>query len=466
MAYPLVSIVGRPNVGKSSLFNRIIGSKIAVVADREGVTRDLLIRVTLWNHVPFQLMDTGGFIPRGDEIISKKVNEQILRAIQMSEVVLFMVDARSPLTQWDLDFAQIVIKSGKKVFLLANKAEKVETSFTIPEFWSLGLGEPIAVSALSGMGVSEVLESIVSSIPRQSRDEASSGVQLAILGRPNAGKSTLVNHLVGEERLVVSPIAGTTRDAIDVPFNYQGHPFNIIDTAGLRKKARVNDDVEYYANMRTIEAISRADICLLLVDAEAGFGLQDFQILELVQNMGKGLVIVLNKWDLVGADDKLFDQYVKEIHRRYTITQTLPITSISALTGKRASRVLDAVLQVYSRMYQILGREQVVEFFKETLAKKAPPATSKGQAKVLRCCQILVGPVGLALEVEKEEFLTSSYLKYWHKEAHLRFDLRGVPLKLFLRSDLKLRTDEELELMKNRLLSSVELRQDSQKSTL
>lgn len=466
MSYPLVSIVGRPNVGKSSLFNRIIGSRVAVVADQEGVTRDLLIRVTMWNNTPFQLMDTGGFIPRGEEVISRKVNEQIMRAIQMSDVVLFMVDARSCNTQWDLDFAQMVKKLNKKVFVLANKAEKIETSFTVPEFWSLGLGEPIAVSALSGMGVSEVLEHVTDSIPKLAEVAPPNGLQLAILGRPNAGKSTLINRLVGEERLVVSPIAGTTRDAIDVPFNYNEQTFNLIDTAGLRKKARVHENVEYYANMRSIEAIGRADVCILLVDAEAGFGLQDFQILELVQSMGKGIIIVLNKWDIVDADNKLFDQYVKEIHRRYTITNTIPITSASALTGKRLTKILDMTIEVYERCHQIIGREKVIEFFNQTLSQKAPPATSKGQAKMLRCCQILIGPVGLALEVDGEEFLTGSYLKYWAKAAHEYFDLQGVPLKVFIRSDLKLRTDQDLIDMRQRLLASVELRQESQKKAL
>lgn len=454
MPLPLVLIVGRPNVGKSSLFNRIVGSRVAVVANREGVTRDLLIRLCHWNDTNFRLMDSGGFIPKGGEELTKLVNEQIYRAIGQSDVIIFLVDANTPVASWDMDLAQLVKKSKKQVFLAVNKAEKKTSQDEIHDFWNLGLGEPLAISAKSGMGISALLQKITDVIPQLPPEPVKNGIQMAILGRPNAGKSTLVNRLLGEERVVVSEVAGTTRDAIDVEIEFEGNVYNLIDTAGLRKKARVDDEVESFANMRTIEAIGRSDVCVLLLDSNTGFSHQDLQIIDLIKNYGKGLLIVLNKWDKVEADSKMFDQFTKAIRERYPDMAHYPMISISALSGKRVHRVLEEVYTVYHKMYTIFGREVVIEFFEKTLAKHRPAHGTQGPPQILRCCQVMVAPPGLAFEVRKLENLTPAYQKYILREAYSFFDLQGVPLNLFFRKTLKLRTDEELDEIRNRMLSS------------
>lgn len=446
MNLPCVVIAGRPNVGKSSLFNRMLGRRAAVVSDREGVTRDRHYQVMEHNGKAFNLVDTGGFMPRDTDSIDGQVRDQIGAALDEADVVLFVTDGRAGVTAQDQEFARMVLRRNRPVVLVVNKSEKPETAREAVEAWSLGMGEPMPVSAVSGFGIRDLMDRFVDMLPDSEglppRDEA---LRLAVLGRPNAGKSTLVNALLGEERVIVSEKAGTTRDAIDTEFTYRGRRVVLTDTAGLRKKARVSDEVEKFSNLRALEAIRRSQVCLLLVDAPGDIGEQDFRICQKVVEAGKGLIIGLNKWDLVDAGDKTFDHKVKDILQRNPELEGFPFIAISALTGKRVQRVLDLAFEVKDNLSRVLGRENVIRFFQETVETYPHPNTSQGPARLLRCCQVMVDPVALAFEVSHPERVLPSYVRYLRRKALEFFDLKGVPLRIWFRSRFQLRTDEELE---------------------
>ncbi len=446
MNLPKVVIVGRPNVGKSSLFNRIVGRKAAVVFDREGVTRDRHYQTAEWNGVYFQIIDTGGFLSKELDALDGQVKFQIEAAITEAECVLFVVDGRSGISDLDLQFSRFMHQRNQHTFLVVNKTETRQSQTDVHEFWSLGLGTPYPISALTGEGVADLLDEIISSLPdKPDSIPEDKNIRVAVLGRPNAGKSTLVNRLLGEERLITSEIPGTTRDSIDTEFEYQGQPFIITDTAGLRKKARVKDDVEYYSNMRSLESIRRSDVCVLLFDIARGLEIQDLRIIEQVQREGKGLVMVLNKWDLIEADDKTFDNLVKEMIYKYSELEFVPFVAVSGLTGRRLPRLMDIILRVHSGLQRILGRDEVIKWFEEAIAKHAHPYTTKGAVMLKRCCQVMVKPPALAFEVSRPELVTESYIRYLRRQAHDYFGLEGVPLRIWFRDRFQLRTDEELE---------------------
>jgi GTPase len=441
-----VVIVGRPNVGKSSFFNRVLGRRAAVVADREGVTRDRHYQLAEWNGIYFQIVDTGGFISKDIEVIDSLVREQIEIAMKEADLVLFMVDGRTGITDLDQTFARLVQRSKRPVLMVVNKTESRHIRDEASEFWSLGLGEPMPVSALHGDGVAEVLDAMMPWLPNKPKTVPKENIiRVAILGRPNAGKSTMVNSLIGEERVITSEIAGTTRDAIDTEFLYNDQKFVLTDTAGLRRKARVKDEVEYFSNMRALEAIRRSDVCLLLVDSTRGMEIQDFRICTLIQEVGKGLIVALNKWDIMQPESKTFDHMVKELKFKNPDLEGVPFLSTSGLTGKRLIRVLDEIINVKNNMARVLGREKVIQFFEETMAKHPHPGTSAGPVILTRCCQVLVNPPALAFEVNHPERVIVSYTRYLKRQAFDFFKLDGAPLRIWFRSRFKLRTDEELE---------------------
>jgi GTP-binding protein len=441
-----VVIVGRPNVGKSSFFNRVLGRRVAVVADKEGVTRDRHYQLAEWNGIYFQIVDTGGFISKDMEAIDSLVREQIEIAMAEADLVLFMVDGRVGITDLDQTFARIVQRSNRPVLMIVNKTESRHVRDEASEYWALGLGEPMPVSAIHGDGVAEVLDAMMPWLPEKPKTVPKENkIKVAILGRPNAGKSTMVNSLIGEDRVITSEIAGTTRDAIDTEFMYNDQKFMLTDTAGLRRKARVKDEVEYYSNMRALEAIRRSDVCLLLVDSQRGMEIQDFRICTLIQEVGKGLIVALNKWDVMQAESKTFDHMVKELKYKNPDLEGVPFLSTSGLTGKRLIRVLDEIIKVKDNVGRVLGREKVIQFFEETMAKHPHPSTSAGPVILTRCCQVLVNPPALAFEVNHPERIQVSYTRYLRRQAFDFFKLDGAPLRIWFRSRFKLRTDEELE---------------------
>ena len=440
-----VVIVGRPNVGKSSFFNRVLGRRAAVVANREGVTRDRHYQIAEWNGVHFQIVDTGGFLSKDLDALNASVREQILVAVEEADLVLFLVDGRVGITEMDLNFARLIQKTNQPTLLVVNKSESRAVELEAPQYWSLGLGEPLPISALQGDHVADLLDAVVERLPSKPRHVPKEDkIRVAILGRPNAGKSTMVNALVGEDRVITSEIAGTTRDAIDTEFEYEGHKIVLTDTAGLRRKARVKDEVEYFSNMRALEAIRRSDVCVLLVDAKRGMEIQDFRICTMIQEIGKGLIIVLNKWDIMEPDSKTFDHVVKELRSKNPDLEEFPFLSASALTGKRMVRVLEEIIKVKANLNRVLGRENVIKFFEDAIVKHPHPATSLGPVILTRCCQVLVNPPALAFELSHPERMTTSYERYLRRQAYAFFQLEGAPLRIWFRSRFKLRTDEDL----------------------
>ena len=440
-----IAIVGRANVGKSSLFNRLLGHRAAVVHDRPGVTRDRHFREWEFDGRRVDLVDTGGFIDESLDPLADQVRTQIDLALDAADVVLFMIDARTGVTYDDLQFARAVQRKEKKVLLLANKSERPQDREAAAEWLSLGMGYPNCVSATTGYGMDGLLERLRKLVPPGGRMDEEEEVRIAILGRPNAGKSTLVNRLLGEDRMIVSEIPGTTRDSVDAGFTWEGHRFTVTDTAGLRKKARVKDDVEYYSNMRSLESIRRSHVVVLLVDSlEEGLPEQDLRILRQVEEAGKGLVLGLSKWDALEKDHRTFDILVKDMRSRVPALAETPVVAFSGKTGQRVPRLLEEVLRVRQACLKILGRENVIEWFKQALEAQTPPYAQGHPIVLTRCCQVHADPPMLAFETENPDLVAESYRRYLRARAIETFGLAGVPLRISFRQRLELRTDEDL----------------------
>lgn len=446
---PIVCIVGRPNVGKSSLFNRILGRRAAVVSDREGVTRDRHYQTATYKGREFTVVDTGGFLPDDTiDVLAANVRDQIFTAIQEADLVLFMVDARVGITKLDDQFARMIRKLDKQCLLIANKSEAPEDRSESWEFFSLGMGQPRTISALTGYACLSLLDEVISILPKkgQSEKEEKRPIRFAILGRPNAGKSTLLNRLLGEERVVVSDIPGTTRDSIDCTFTVDGEKFVVTDTAGLRKKAKVEDEVEIFSNMRTEESIRRSDLSVLMIDSTLGISEQDFRIIQSIRQAGKGLIILLNKWDILpDKTEKSFDHMVKAMREREPMFEFTPILSISAKEGLRVHRILQEIKTVYANCRRVIGRDRIAEVFAEACQKNPHPAHQGRLVKLTRACQIMVEPPVIDIETKNPDAVDESYKRYLLKTFFEAFHLNGAPLRLNFDTKLILRKDEDLE---------------------
>lgn len=436
-------------MGKSSLFNRILGRRAAVVSDRDGVTRDRHYQNARYKEHEFVVVDTGGFLPDDSiDVLADSVRAQIFNAVNESDLILFMVDIRVGITKLDQQFARMVRKLDKKVILVANKSELANDRHESYEFLKLGFGQPRTISALTGYACMSLLDEIITLLPTPVRGERREErpIKFAILGRPNAGKSTLLNRLLNEDRAVVSDIPGTTRDSIDCDFIVDGQKFVVTDTAGLRKKARVEDEVEIFSNMRTLESIRRSDVSVLMVDCTRGLEVQDLRIIKEIRKAGKGLVLVLNKWDILpNKSDKSFDHMVKEYLERDPMLEYVPILSISAKEGQRVGRVVQAIRIVYANCRRVLGRERVAESFANFLQEKAPPSHNGRSVALTRACQIMVEPPVIAIETRTPDLVDDSYKRYLLKKFYEEFQLQGAPLRLNFDEKLTLRKDEELE---------------------
>lgn len=444
---PVVAIVGRSNVGKSSIFNRILRQRVAVVSNREGVTRDRHFMDTIWNNSAFTLVDTGGYlVDESVDTLAELVREQILVAVHEADVVLLVVDCKSGLTDLDMQFSRLIQKGGTEPILVVNKSETPEDRAENFDFYQLGLGEMHSVSAKSGFAVTELLNDVVERLPVKGlQKDESADVRFSILGRPNAGKSTLLNSLLGKEMAITSELAGTTRDALDVHFNWHGKRFQITDTAGLRKKAKVTDEVEYFSNMRAIESIRRSDVCVLMVDALRGVEEQDLRIIRQITDQHKGLVIILSKWDAVPKDHKTLQEMIDWIHKEVPGIEHIPIFSMSSHEGIRVHKVMESVWGIYQRSRQVLGRENVEEFFKEVLMTHKHAIRASKSIVFKRCCQVMIDPVVIGIECNYPEWVDESWKRYFMRKLRKRFDLDGVPVRINIVENLKLRKDEELE---------------------
>lgn len=435
MARPLVAIVGRPNVGKSMLFNKLVGQRLSIVEDTPGVTRDRLYAPCEWCGRKFNLVDTGGIEPGTDSEILQFMRQQAEIAIQNATVIVFLCDIRTGLTASDQEVAAMLLKSGKPVVLAVNKMDQTgHTNPDIYEFYNLGLGDPVAVSAVHGHGTGDLLDECLKYFPAQDEEEDDDEViKVAIIGKPNVGKSSLVNRILGEERVIVSNVAGTTRDAVDNYFENSKGKYLLIDTAGMRKKSKVDDRVEKFSVLRATMAIERADVCLILIDAGEGVTEQDTKVAGLAHEAGKACIIVVNKWDAVEKDDKTMDRMCKDIRRDLAYMEYAPILFISALTGARVEKLFDAINDVANQAAMRITTGMLNDVLADATARVQPPTDKGRRLKVYYMTQVGIKPPHFVIFCNDRELFHFSYRRYLENQIRATFGLEGTPIKITIR---------------------------------
>jgi GTP-binding protein len=432
MNIPVVALVGRPNVGKSALFNRIVGEGRAIVSDEAGTTRDRHFAATDWNARNFWLVDTGGLIDDPNHPMDIEIRKQVLQAIEEADLLLFVVDSITGLHPSDARIAEVLRDSGKRWLLVANKVDDPRST-DFYEFYRLGAGDPVPVSATNGKGSGDLLDAIAERLPDAGREETDA-LRVAVVGRPNVGKSSFVNRLLGEERLVVSEEAGTTRDAIDTPMRYHGRSVVFIDTAGLRRQSRIDDGVEFYSSLRTRRAIDRADICLLMIDATEGeIQNQDLKIASLAWEAGRGLIVIVNKWDLVEKDDKAAPHFEKKAQEKAPFLRFVPFVFTSAVTGQRVQRVLDLLVNVADEREKRVQTHEVNERLGELIARRQPPQAAGREVKLNYAAQVETAPPTIAVFGNHPELVQEHYVRYLHNGFRESWGFTGNPLRIVLR---------------------------------
>lgn len=436
MTIPVVAIVGRPNVGKSTLFNRLVGGRAAIVDDQPGVTRDRKYALAEWSGHRFTLVDTGGYLPDSDDKIERAVVQQIQEAIKEADLIVFLVDAKAGLTEFDRVLSVLLKKSGRPVLLTVNKVDNDTRELHAFEFYELGFDEPTPVSAVAGRATGDFLDKVIGMLPNaptlvENVNEAS--ISLAIVGRPNVGKSSLVNALVGAEKMIVTDIPGTTRDAIDTVLKYYGQEFLLIDTAGLRRKSKVKDAIEYYSNLRSLESIKRCDIAILMIDAATGMETQDMRILGEAIRMNKGVIIAANKWDLIEKDSKTAREHETKIRETLKNNDYLPVIFVSATTKQRIYKVIEAAKVVSEERKKVLKTSELNEFLAAAIAHYAPPSMDQREVKIKYCTQVKSNPPVIAFFTNAPDSIQPNYRAYLEKQFRKWFGFVGVPLTLAFR---------------------------------
>jgi GTP-binding protein len=431
MSKPTVAIVGRPNVGKSTLFNRILGGRPAIVSDQPGTTRDRHFGDAEWQGRHFWVVDTGGLLPDSDDSMDRAIRAQVEFALDEADVILFVVDGREGLNPVDRAIAERLRKAGRPVILAVNKLDNLESSTEQYGFYSLGFGDPVGVSAAVGKGSGDLLDGVVERLPPFDPAEAEETINVAVVGRPNVGKSSIVNRLLGEERHVVAPQAGTTRDAIDSTLRFQGRTLNFIDTAGLRRRAKVEDDLEFYSTLRTERAIERAHVAVLVVDAEVGLHNQDLRIATRAWDEGAGLIILVNKWDLVQEKDANTARQGQEaLIAKAPFLRYVPFLYVSALTGQRVRKVLDLILEVAEGRQRRVPTAEVNKVLASLVERNAPPQKPGEEVKLLYASQIATAPPTLAIVSNRPEEVPESYQRYLAHGFREVWPFTGSPLRL------------------------------------
>ncbi len=437
---PIISIIGRPNVGKSSLFNRIIGKRLAVVDDQPGVTRDRNYFVSEWNGREIMLVDTGGMLPTDRDALPEAIHEQVRIAIGESSVVLFLVDATTGPTDTDLQIAHIIKRADPgKTICVVNKAESQSRLFELDSFRSLGLGNVFPVSAQHGSGVADVLDRAMEIIDARHGNSVPDTLSadtihsLAIVGRPNAGKSSLVNLLLGKKRMIVDDRPGTTRDAIDSTMSWQGNRIVLIDTAGLRKKSHVKEDMEYYANLRALESIERCDVAVCMIDAVSGIGVQDLRIITKIIEMRKGILLVWNKWDLMTKDHRTFDQLVAQSRKQYKELQQIPMVAISAITGQRATKIIEKAVEIKERLVSRIGASEFEDRFFSWVRIHPHPAIPENPVRFLGAKQVTAPFPLFRVFTTNPKGIVPSYRRFLVNKIFETFDFEGCPVVLEFR---------------------------------
>ena len=429
----IVAIVGRPNVGKSTLFNRLTGTRSAIVDKQSGVTRDRNYGKCTWNGVDFSIIDTGGYVENSDDVFEEEINKQVKLAIEESDIILFMVDVVVGVHELDKAVANMLRRTNKKVILVVNKVDNAIILHEAGEFYSLGLGDYFTLSSISGSGTGELLDKIVADLPVENSGELPELPRFAIVGRPNAGKSTLVNVLLGEERNIVTPIAGTTRDSIYTRYNKFNRDFLLVDTAGLRKKSKINEDVEFYSVMRAIRTIENSDVCLLLIDATRGIESQDMNILTLILKNNKGLVVLVNKWDLVEKDNHSTRNFEKAIKEKTAPFTDYPVLFISALNKQRIHKVLELAEQVNINRTKKVATSRLNEVMLEIIGQTPPPAVKAKHIKVKYVTQLPTYTPSFAFFCNLPQYIKEPYKRFIENKLRENFDFHGVPIKIFFR---------------------------------
>lgn len=434
MARPVIAIVGRPNVGKSTIFNRIIGDRLAIVEDKPGVTRDRIYGTGEWNGRSFSVIDTGGIEIDGEDELLRLVRIQAELAIEEADVIVFMVDAKAGITNADEEVTRMLFRSGKPVVVAVNKVDNLQRMDDIYEFYGLGFGDPVAISGAHGTGIGDLLDAAVFKLPEkedQTYDE--DVIKVAVIGRPNVGKSSLVNAILGEERVIVSNVAGTTRDAIDTPFEKDGQRYVLIDTAGMRKRGKVYETTEKYSVMRSMKAIERADVVLVVINGEEGIIDQDKHIAGYAHENGKASVFVVNKWDAVEKDDKTMQHFSNSIRDHFLFMHYAPIVFLSAMTKSRLSKLLPVVNHVAEQHALRVPTHLLNDIVADAVAVTPPPTDKGRRLRVNYATQVSVKPPTILIFVNDPELMHFSYERYLENKIRASFDFEGTPLRLFTR---------------------------------
>ncbi len=430
----IVAIVGRPNVGKSTLFNRLIGSRKAIVNEESGVTRDRNYGKSYWNGKEFSVIDTGGYVCNSDDIFEEEINKQVLLAIDEADVILFMVDAEIGLTDLDQNFARLLRNIDKPVYLVANKVDNTERLYDAQEFYRLGFKEELfCISSVSGSGTGDLLDQVVSHFKENTIEDTEHLPHIAIVGRPNVGKSSTINALIGKERNIVTDIAGTTRDTLNTHYTQFGYDFILVDTAGVRKKAKVNEDVEFYSVMRSIRAIEDSDVCMLLLDATRGMEAQDLNIFHLIERNRKGIVIVVNKWDLVKKNNKTMIEYEKELRNKIAPFKDVDIIFASALTKQRLLKTLEAALRVFENRQQKLKTSELNRVMLESIEDYPPPSLKGKFVKIKYVTQLPTHAPSFAFYCNLPQYVKEPYKRFLENKIRENWNFTGVPIQIFMR---------------------------------
>jgi GTP-binding protein len=434
MARPIVAIVGRPNVGKSTIFNRIIGDRLAIVEDKPGVTRDRIYGIGEWLNNEFSIIDTGGIELDGEDEILKSVRVQAELAVEEADVIVFMVDAKAGVTPADHEVAQLLFRAQKPILLVVNKVDNLQRQEDIYEFYELGFGEPIGISGSHGLGLGDFLDELVKHFPEKEEEEYGEDViRIAVIGRPNVGKSSLVNAILGEQRVIVSDVAGTTRDAIDSPFERDGQQYVIIDTAGMRKRGKVYETTEKYSVMRAMKAIERADVVLVVINGEEGIIEQDKHIAGYAHDAGKASLFVVNKWDIVDKDDKTMHQFTQKIREQFLFMTYAPVVYVSAKTTQRLHKLLPVVVAVSEQHAMRIQTNMLNDIVSDAVAITPPPSDKGKRLRVNYATQVSVKPPTFVFFVNEPELMHFSYERYLENKIRAAFGFEGTPLRLYTR---------------------------------
>lgn len=435
MSRPIVAVVGRPNVGKSTLFNRLAGERISIVQDTPGVTRDRIYADVDWLNYKFTLIDTGGMEPGAEDIILRQILTQAQIAIETADVIIFVTDVKQGVTEADAQVANILRRTKKPVVLAVNKVDDMrKENLDVYEFYSLGIGEVYPISAGQALGLGDMLDAVCAHFPEGAENaEDEDVIKVALIGKPNVGKSSLINRILGEDRLIVSNIPGTTRDAIDTPFELDGQKYVLIDTAGMRRKSKIKEDIEKYSIIRAVAAVERCDVAVLVIDAQEGITDQDAKIAGIAHERGKAAIIAVNKWDAIEKDDKTMNKFLKDITTDLAYMSYAPRVFISALTGQRVIKMLDTVKEVYANNCLRVSTGVLNDVLVEAMAMQQPPAEKGRQLKIYYMTQVGVKPPTFVIFVNDRELMHFSYRRYIENQLRQNFGFKGTPIHFVVR---------------------------------